>query len=338
MLTTTTKLLEYVKNDYPKVVDDLKVLENLTLPVPIKLRGIKPFTMVNIAVSNELGLSQEKRVACASIVDLSCRLISLLDDLIDSNWEAVSSQVDIQATGAGNKRQELGAVVSLSTSWMYPLSTHIARGIIKPTVVPEMIDTYYHYGNMMSVGIAWQDKHGYFEDASALDSLPDSHRILEEYVDRIAGGLFAWAVAPIMYYEPTKKKNVERVIEAVYPFSRIFQINDDITDLREDLKTRQTTVVLAAILQEGDSKERKTLLDLMSNRSRTKMSFNEFASLFPSAYRYISELKDKEYHKLSSMLRNAEIDINTDQIMDVSENYLELRTIISNLNDVGWNL
>ncbi|MBI2938371.1 MAG: class 1 isoprenoid biosynthesis enzyme [Thaumarchaeota archaeon] len=313
-------------------------MEKLTLPVPIKLRGIKPFTMVNIAVSNELGLSQEKRVACASIVDLSCRLISLLDDLIDSNWEAVSSQVDIQATGAGNKRQELGAVVSLSTSWIYPLSRHVAKGIIEPKVVPEMIDTYYHYGNEMSLGIAWQDKHGYFDDAFVPDSLPDSRMILEEYVDRIAGGLFAWAVAPIMYYEPTKRKNVEQIIKAVYPFSRIFQINDDIADLMEDLNARQTTVVITAILQQGGASERKTLLELMSNPSHRKMSFKEFASLFPNAFKYITELKDTEYRKLSSRLRNAEIDINTNQIMDVSENYPKLRATMSNLYSLGVTL
>lgn len=325
MFVSAEKLRDYLEEDYPLTMEYLETLNSLPLPMAICSSSIKPYTIMTITLANELKVSKRKRIGCAAFVDITGRLITTLDDIVDSSFSRVQRTPDVNSFS-----YQLGLLASLSACCYHPLYTQIKKRLLGLNKAMEMVEAYCRFAKSMFEGLCWQNKYGYFRFLSH-EHVPSVEDIMRHCVDRLSGDLFAWSLDSLRYYEHTLGPRIDDIRAIAYPFGRIFQINDDIVDVPEDLHAGQTTVVLAAIMHIGDREERQNLSKLQNSSEEFKLDPRAFSRLFSKTSPYLSRLKDEEYRRLHRLLEKANIAVSETDLRNVLENYQNLRQSFANL-------
>jgi len=294
-------LADAVAKDYVEVYRNIhEVGQRLNTP-SFALKGAKPFTMLNLGISNALGVPKKERIACASVVDPAARAVGIADDIIDGELEVSPSSVFAYAD-----------CFTIALDLVYK---HGHEGIITFKEVDQVLKILITQKTVMLEGIKWQEQNGSINNHSV--TFPT---FLENYVDKISGGLFQWAVDPIGVYYPDVQKKVSMASKAVKNFSRVFQMRDDMYDVFQDYKEGQLTTALFFVRRYPEE-----LSKLASNKTSRRVSDEEFATLFPSAYDDLSHKIKTEEAKMAQTLRKASLPMSYNNLFRVNEIYRQVR-------------
>lgn len=319
------RAVNYIVKDYLQVIKQTSLIKPDSLPLDINLEHIKPFTMLNILVSNELNVNNNKRVDCASLVNISGTIITFTDDLLDEDYKSASRIVKFDAS---HSKVEQYTSIDLLNSIMYNmLYTHIRGSSLTLDNYAELIRCYnlYKY-NKMYKGAEWQKKYGLFNKLEG--EFPSFDIFFEEYVDNVTGSLMAWSIDAIRYYSNDIKDQIDKLLPGIYSLGRVIQINDDINDIIYDLNKSQYNTAILAILNNGREEE-KDKLEAISSEYNYKLRSDEFKKYFPQAYKILEEIKLNEFTEIHKVMNYTGLSVSYDELVEFIENYQSIRRFIS---------
>jgi len=295
------KLILLVSKDYPEVARIVTEVGYQVRIPPFATEGAKPFTILNLAIANELGVPKQKRIACASVVDSAARSIGVCDDIIDEEIVEMPTALDA-----------FGCHLLITYRLLFD---HVKKGIIPSYAFEQIGDLLVAKKSIMQEGIMWQHNHGNLNNTAI--RFPE---FLEKYVDKIAGGLFEWAVEPIAYYHPAIEDEIHEILQVVTCFSRIFQMKDDMIDVFHDYHKGHLTTSLFFI------RKRKAELTRLASKSKDyAISEEEFKSWFPNAYEDLQVEIRKEEDILLRKLRSSPISMTYRDLLQMNRIYSQLR-------------
>lgn len=319
------RAVNYIVKDYREVIKQTSLLKLDYLPLDINLEHIKPFTMLNILVSNELNVNNQERIDCASLVNISGTIITFTDDLLDGDHKSASRIVKFDTSLS---KVEQYTSIDLLNSIMYNmLYTHIRGSSLTLDNYAELVRCYnlYKYNNMYK-GAEWQKKYGLFNKLE--DKFPILDIFFEEYVDNVTGSLMAWSIDAIRYYSKYIKGQIDKLLPGIYSLGRIIQINDDINDIIYDLNKSQYNTAILAILSSGRGEEKDRLQDL-SSEYNYKLDSDEFKKYFPQAYKILEEIKLSKFTEIHKVMNDIGLSVSYDELVEFIENYQSIRRFIS---------
>ena len=298
------KLASVIIDDYREVA---KEVEKVGLPAWATY-GCKPWTILNITICRELGVPKKKRVACAAVVDIGSRAVALADDIIDK-------EIPITLETSYVFGDYMLGIMSLAFK-------HQSKGLILQEEHEALSNIVCEQQKLMFDGIRWQRDNGQLNNCSV-----NFEGFLENYLDKICGGLFYWTILPIGIYHRPAQKHITKIVPAVKNFARTFQLKDDIGDVLHDYKEGQLTSALFFIRDIPEELEKLK----EEAKSERRLSSEEFATLFPESYQKISSRIHTEEESALQVLLAANVPVRYYDIIGLLSNnqvYRRLRARI----------
>lgn len=330
-------LFDKVTTDYLGVkerIQDLKQKRGrLGFHIP-NIDTAKPYTIVASYLLNKFGVSYDRRVSCETAIELLLRPITAMDDILDSSWYGIDRQFEwspmVTFKDTTSDEINFGYLglnpLFVSTNGILFIANEEDKGILQRGSASLIKSEFVRRVGRILEGYKWQYENRIrkIDDIVKKKDFPSAESVLESYVDKIAGDLFALGIEIMRNYVPEKDEKLAVITELMYPFGEIFQVPDDIMDIQDDTQRLQITSANSEVLNNGYPEERIKLKRIAESKSRVKDAYKLFPSLA-----LLDDVLEPQKEKLIAGLKSIELEDAMNYLaVFTPKNYQRMRKMI----------